>query len=117
VTFFEGPAQEIPLGVRYDMIVCALPFVNFDLNTVQEIFQRLREVSSAETLMTYYEYIGMRTFNGALAPADRAERIREVNDYLKRSGSINYLARERVWLNLLPVNIYTVKPTAKPTAA
>jgi hypothetical protein len=59
----------------------------------------------------------MRTFNGALAPADRAERIREVNDYLKRSGSINYLARERVWLNLLPVNIYTVKPTAKPTAA
>lgn len=112
VTFFEGPAQEIPLGVRYDMIVCALPFVNFDLNTVQEIFQRLREVSSPETLMTYYEYIGMRTFNGALAPADRAERIREVNDYLKRSGSINYLARERVWLNLLPVNIYTVKPTA-----
>ena len=112
VTFFEGPAQELPLGVRYDMIVCALPFVNFDLNTVQEIFQRLREISSPETLMTYYEYIGMRTFNGALAPADRAERIREVNEYLKSSGSINYLARERVWLNLLPVNIYTVKPTA-----
>lgn len=112
VTFFEGPAQELPLGVRYDMIVCALPFVNFDLKTVQDIFQRLRDVSSSETLMTYYEYIGMRTFNDALAPADRAERIREVNDYLKRSGSLNYLARERIWLNLLPVNIYTVKPAA-----
>jgi phosphatidylethanolamine/phosphatidyl-N-methylethanolamine N-methyltransferase len=112
VFFFEGPAQDLPLGTCYDMIVCALPFVNFDLDTVQSIFQRLRQVSSPETLMTYYEYIGMRTFNGALAPADRAERVKEVNEYLKSSGSLNYLARERVWLNLLPVNIYTVKPAA-----
>ena len=96
VFFFEGPAQELPLGTHYDMIVCALPFVNFDLDTVQAIFQRLREISSPETLMTYYEYIGMRTFNGALAPADRAERVKEVNEYLKSSGSLNYLARERV---------------------
>ncbi len=112
VTFFEGAAQEIPTHTRYDMIVCALPFVNFDLETVQAIFHRLRQVSSPETLMTYYEYIGMRTFNDALAPSDRAERIREVNDYLKSSGSFNYLGKERVWLNLLPVNIYTIKPSA-----
>jgi len=112
VSFFEGAAQDLPTDTRYDMIVCALPFVNFDLDTVQAIFQRLREVSSPETLMTYYEYMGMRTFNGALAPADRAERVQQVNEYLKSSGSINYLSRERVWLNLLPVNIYTVKPTA-----
>jgi phosphatidylethanolamine/phosphatidyl-N-methylethanolamine N-methyltransferase len=112
VFFFEGAAQDLPRDTTYDIIVCALPFVNFDLETVKAIFDRLREISTPDTLMTYYEYIGMRTFNGALAPADRAERIQKVNDYLKQSGSINYLARERVWLNLLPINIYTVKPTA-----
>ena len=112
VFFFEGAAQDLPTETCYDMIVCALPFVNFDLETVQSIFQRLREISSPETLMTYYEYIGMRTFNEALAPANRAERVNQVNEYLKRSGSINYLGKERVWLNLLPINIYTVKPAA-----
>lgn len=112
VFFFEGAAQDLPTDTTYDIIVCALPFVNFDLDTVKAIFGRLREVSTPDTLMTYYEYIGMRTVNGALGPTDRAERIQQVNEYLKQSGSINYLARERVWLNLLPINIYTVKPTA-----
>lgn len=112
VFFFEGAAQDLPTDTTYDIIVCALPFVNFDLDTVQSIFTRLREISSPDTLMTYYEYIGMRTVNGALAPADRAERIQQVNEYLKSSGSINYIGRERVWLNLLPINIYTVKPSA-----
>ena len=112
VFFFEGAAQNLPTDTRYDVIVCALPFVNFDLDTVKAIFNRLREISTPETLMTYYEYIGMRTFNDALAPADRVARINQVNEYLKESNSLNYLTKERIWLNLLPVNIYTVKPAA-----
>jgi hypothetical protein len=62
--------------------------------------------------MTYYEYIGMRKFNQAMAAPDRRERVVKVNEYLKESGSLSYLGRERVWLNLLPINIYTIKPAA-----
>jgi phospholipid N-methyltransferase len=112
VTFFEGAAQDLPTDRIFDIIVCALPFVNFDLLTVQAIFSKLREISSRDTLMTYYEYMGMRKFNEAVAAPERRNRIAEVNEYLKQSGEINYLGCERVWLNLLPVNIYTVKPAA-----
>ncbi len=112
VFFFEGAAQDLPSDVCYDIIVCALPFVNFDLDTVQAIFTKLREVSSPDTLMTYYEYIGLRKFNEAVSAPERRERMAEVSTYLKKSGSLSYLNRERVWLNLLPINIYTVKPSA-----
>lgn len=112
ISFFLGAAQDLPTDRIFNIIVCALPFVNFDLLTVQAIFCKLREISSRDTLMTYYEYIGVRKFNETLGAQDRKERIAEVNDYLKRSKDISYLNRERVWLNLFPINIYTVKPAA-----
>jgi len=102
VSFFLGAAQDLPSDRVYDIIVCALPFVNFDLETVQSIFSKLREISTPNTLMTYYEYIGVRKFNETLGAPDRRDRIAQVHDYLKQSGYISYLKRERVWLQPLP---------------
>jgi phosphatidylethanolamine/phosphatidyl-N-methylethanolamine N-methyltransferase len=112
VSFFLGAAQDLPTDRVYDIIVCALPFVNFDLETVQAIFSRLRQISSPDTLMTYYEYIGVRKFNETVGAPERRDRIARVHEYLKASGYISYLRRERVWLNLFPINIYTVRPAA-----
>jgi phospholipid N-methyltransferase len=112
VSFFLGAAQDLPSDKVYDIIVCALPFVNFDLSTVQAIFNKLREISSPETLMTYYEYIGVRKFNETVGAPERRDRVAQVHEYLSDSGYISYLGRERVWLNVLPVNVYTVKPAA-----
>ena len=112
VSFFLGAAQDLPNNRIYDIIVCALPFVNFDLETVQAIFSKLRDVSTQDTLMTYYEYIGVRRFNETIGAPERRDRIAQVHDYLKQSGYISYLKRERVWLNLFPINIYTVRPAA-----
>jgi hypothetical protein len=47
-----------------------------------------------------------------VSPPDRKQRMTEVNCFMKKSGTINHLRRERVWLNVLPINIYTVKPAA-----
>jgi phospholipid N-methyltransferase len=112
VNFFEGAAQDLPLGAPYDIIVCALPFVNFDLDTVQAIFARLRQLSTPHTLMTYYEYIGARQFNQAVGAPERRARVSEVNKFLRYSGEVENLDCTKVWLNLFPINIYTIKPAA-----
>lgn len=112
VNFFEGAAQDLPAGAPYDIIVCALPFLNFDLNTVQSIFAKLRQVSTPHTLMTYYEYIGARRFNQAIGAPDRKDRVTQVNKFLRQSGKVQNVDCTKVWLNLFPINIYTVKPAA-----
>lgn len=112
ITFFLGAAQDLPTDRVFDIIVCALPFVNFDLGTVTAIFNKLRLISSPDTLMTYYEYIGVRKIRASISAPDRRDRITQVHKYLKRSGYISHLKRERVWLNLFPINIYTVRPAA-----
>jgi phosphatidylethanolamine/phosphatidyl-N-methylethanolamine N-methyltransferase len=112
VEFFEGAAQDIPVRVPYDIIVCALPFVNFDLVTVQEIFAKLRLISTPDTLMTYYEYIGARRLSQTLGAQSRKERVREVNGFLRESGALRGIDRKQVWLNLFPIHVYTVRPAA-----
>ncbi len=112
VEFFEGAAQDIPVGAPYDIIVCALPFVNFDLITVQEIFSKLRLISTPETLMTYYEYIGARRINQTLGAQSRKDRMRQVDGFLRNSGGLRGIDKKQVWLNLFPIHVYTVKPAA-----
>lgn len=108
VSFFEGPAQEIPEDGYYDTIVCALPFLNFDLPTVEEIFSKLERISTTKTKMTYYEYIGLRSLGKVVAAADRKKRLRELDVFFNGVYKRHNMHRERVWLNLLPINIYTL---------
>ena len=112
ISFFEGPVQDMPEGAPFDVIVCAIPFLNFELETVQDIFHKLKALSYDETLMTYYEYIGLRKVGKAVSPPERRKRLQEIDSYFSDISKRIRLGRERVWLNLLPINIYTVKPSA-----
>lgn len=111
ITFFEGPAQNIPEDGKYDTIVCALPFLNFDLHTVEEIFSKLERISNSHTKMTYYEYIGLRSLGMVVAAADRKRRLRELDIFFDDVYRRHHMRRKRVWLNLLPINIYTLNLT------
>ncbi len=108
VTFFEGPAQEIPEDGSYETIVCALPFLNFDLDTVQAIFNKLARISTNTTKMTYYEYIGLRSLGKVVAASDRKKRLRQLDVFFDAVYKRHHMQRERVWLNFLPINIYTL---------
>jgi phospholipid N-methyltransferase len=109
ITFFEGPVQELPEKVKFDVIVCALPFLNFDVETVQEIFSKLHCLSNDDTVMTYYQYIGLRKINKIVSPPERKKRILEISRYFDNKHLKDAIAHERVWLNILPIHIYTLK--------
>lgn len=112
VRFVLGAAQDIPVEEPYDLIVCALPFLNFDLETVQSIFSRLRQVSTPNTLMTYYEYIGACKVSQSIGVQRNKDRVSQVNGFLRESGVVHNVDKTQVWRNLFPINIYTVKPAA-----
>ena len=109
ISFFEGPVQKLPEPATFDMIVCALPFTNFDLKTVQEIFAKFKRISTSETLMTYYEYIGLRSIGMVVSDKDNKERLEQVEGFFESMYKKNPPKKERVWLNVTPSNIYTLR--------
>lgn len=109
IRFFTGLIQDLSEDRSYDVIVSALPFLNFDVKTVQEIFNKLSRLGHEETVMTYYEYIGLRDLGKALPIKERQQRMQELDLYLVQKLKDTGVNRERVWLNFLPINIYTVR--------
>lgn len=107
ISFFLGPAQELPEDKIFDVIVCALPFLNFDCETANSIFEKIKKLSNNETLMTYYQYIGLKKL-GQLLP-ERRERLKHLIPVFD-SVLQTHKARKRVWLNMSPIDVFTMKP-------
>ena len=116
IEFFEGPVQEVPEDKQFDILICALPFLNFEVELIDEIFNKLLRLSTEETVMTYFEYIGLRKLGKAVSPKKRKERIKKIESYMSEKYSPRLLNRERVWFNMLPINIYTLDMNHKLAA-
>ncbi len=104
IKFLLCPAQQIPTDCKYDVIVGCLPFLNFDLVTVKEIFEHIKKISHEGTVMTYFEYTGIRTTGRYIS-----KRIRSVNNYLAGIYNDHRFARKRILFNLFPMNIHHLK--------
>lgn len=108
ITFFQGPIQELSENQHFDVIVCALPFLNFERAMVAEIFSKLMRLSSKDTVMTYYEYIGLRSLGKVVSFPTQKRRFKELDEFFDDVYSHHLRGRKRVWWNFLPINIYTL---------
>lgn len=109
IEFFEGPVQALQTTDKFDVIVCAVPFLNLDKAVVADIFEKLKELSSDSAVMTYFEYIGLRKIGQVVSPPERRRRLKELESFFDDVFREHNMRRQRVWLNVLPINIYTLK--------
>lgn len=112
VSFHLCPAQDLPEDIKFDIIVCSLPFLNFDLETVEEIFSKLQRISTPETVMTYYQYIGLRSIRKVVGSPKDKRRFAELDSFFEATCERHKTRRKRVWFNMLPINVYTMKLAA-----
>jgi phosphatidylethanolamine/phosphatidyl-N-methylethanolamine N-methyltransferase len=109
ITFFTGPVQELPEDTSYNAFIASLPFLNFDIETVNDIFTKLERIAQPESVMTYYEYIGLRRIGKVLSPQTRRERLHQIDSFFREKHASQKLFHKRVWLNMLPIKIHTLK--------
>lgn len=109
VKFFTCAAQALPEDTRFDVIVCALPFLNFDPAVVQDIFAKLERLSSSHAVLTYYEYIGLRKIGLAFASPERKRRLRALESFYSRLSSVWHLSEKKIWRNVTPISVIRVE--------
>ncbi len=108
VKFYECPVQNLPETEKYDVIICALPFLNFDRNTISEILAKLARVSGPNAVMTYYQYMWLRSLGKKFSSKQRRRRLRDHDSIFKPLLRNHLAGKKRIWRNMLPVKVYTL---------
>ncbi len=112
VSFFNAAIQTLSEDRPYDLIVSALPFLNFDIETIKDIFQKFKRLSNENTVLTYYEYIGVRRIGKRLAPQKHRQRLAIFDQFFTSHIDPALIKYDKVWLNVTPIYIYTLRPHA-----
>lgn len=101
-----APIQEYNTSVKFDHIICSLPFLNFDIGLTNSIFNTIKGLCHNETIMVYYEYMGVRNFKKNVL---HSERVKELDIYFSLEFIPRIVERIKVWWNILPVEIRFLK--------
>jgi phospholipid N-methyltransferase len=109
VRFLTCAAQELPEDARYDIIICSLPFLNFPVQVIEEIFSKLSRLSTKQTIMTYYQYMGLRSLKKIVSAPEQKKNVKAMESFFDAALKRYHGARTKVWLNFLPINIYTLQ--------
>jgi|GEM_PF-571668 len=109
VLVFAGPIQALTEDSKFDVIICALPFLNFSVQLTQEIFLKLARLSTSETVMTYYQYIALHLLGKLVSFPERRNRLKELERFFEVVHQQCFESRMRIWRNVLPINIYSLK--------
>ena len=112
IRFFCGPAQDLPTETKFNVIVCALPFLNFDLKTVEDIFSKIKKICAQRSVMTYYEFIGIRPLSIVFSPPQRRRRMQALDSFFEKFSKQHDIDTRPVWLNVLPIHVYNVQLAA-----
>lgn len=113
VSFFTGPVQEMPEDKRYNAIVCAVPFNNFDVAITKDIFEKLERLSEDGALMSYYEYIVLRDLVKISPIKAKRQQAIAVDKYIDSTWTPHRVSKTSIIRNILPIYVYLIDMTAE----
>ncbi len=108
IEFFLGPVQDLSAETQYDLIVCALPFLNFPIALLEEIFEKLINLSHNNTLMSFYQYMGLKRIRDLFSGLAKKQASIAATQYIERQVCARQTNKSEVWFNILPICVYTL---------
>lgn len=109
ITFFEGPVQQMSDNLKFDVIICSIPFFNLPIELVQDIFTKFEELSSKSCTLTFFSYLGVRYFAELTPVSELKERARAVSRFFKSLSHLHNVQKKIIWLNFTPIVAYKVE--------
>lgn len=87
VSFYEGPVQQLHQDypdTKYDVIICSLPFSNFQPEVTEEIMSSFYEMLDCGGRLSFFEYWGMRKIGRLLSPPKQRERLKAIDNVINK---------------------------------
>jgi len=103
------PIQEVQADGGYDLIISGLPLNNFPAELVRQILSALTGMLAPGGMLSFFEYIAVRSAKTFLSGASERQRLRGVTAALRETLDRGEIRRDWVWPNVPPAWVHHVR--------
>lgn len=116
VRLIQGAVEDLPGEGVYDFIVSGLPLNNFPVELVRTVFQVYNRLLKPGGILTYYEYVFIRSLKTPFVNRKERRRLFRVGRLVSRYIRNYQVRRQRIFINVPPATVrhLCLKPAAAP---
>jgi phospholipid N-methyltransferase len=109
ITLVHAAVEDLPEDNPFDLIISGLPLNNFAVDSVAQIFAKLRRLLTRAGTLSFFEYVAVRRAKSLVSPlADRA-RLRGISQVFHNVLHGNEIRRDLVMANVPPAWVHHVR--------
>ncbi|ORB66526.1 hypothetical protein BST45_13730 [Mycobacterium shinjukuense] len=105
-TIHELPLQEFRPAAPYDFIISGLPHGNFSCSLVEEIITCYITLLKPEGVLSYVEYMYMRSIRKTVTLGTARSRVRAVDSMMMSHLGRHQVTRDSVFKNMPPAWVH-----------
>jgi phospholipid N-methyltransferase len=109
VTLLHVAVEEVTEDVPFDLIVSGLPFNNFSVDSVAQIFAKLRRLLAPGGTLSFFEYVAVRRAKSLVSRAADRARLRAITRIFRDQLSGNEIRRDLILANVPPAWVHHVR--------
>jgi phospholipid N-methyltransferase len=102
IQVIHGPLEKVPGEGVYDFIVSGLPFNNFPVEQVREIFAGYRRLLKPGGTLSFFEYTLVRQLKTPFVGRDERRRLSGVGEVVTEYIHKYQVRRQRIFINVPP---------------
>jgi len=102
VRLIHAPLQEVAGAGLYDFMISGLPLNNFPLALVREIFHAYRRLLKPGGVLSYFEYLWIRSLKKLFVERRQKRRLHVLSRYLERKIRAGQFREQWVFFNIPP---------------
>jgi phosphatidylethanolamine/phosphatidyl-N-methylethanolamine N-methyltransferase len=102
IELIHSPVEELPGEGVYDFIISGLPFNNFPVSLVREIFRAYTRLLKPGGTLSYFEYVFAREVQHAFVSRRERRRLYRIGRFVDGYVNAYQVRRQRILMNVPP---------------
>lgn len=105
----HAPVQDVPGQGVYQHLISGLPFNNFPIKLVREIWKNIHRLAAPGATFSFFEYVAIREMKMPFVAGDEKKRLQLVGRHLEREMKKHQVRARKVFLNVPPAVVHHLK--------
>jgi len=106
---FHLPIQSLPGERCYHHLISGLPFNNFPIPLVRDIWESIHRLACPGGTFAFFEYIGIRGMKMPFVSQEEKKRLALVGRHLQREIDRYQFRAKKIWRNFPPAMVHHLR--------